>query len=352
MIRINKVVKLALICEQVDKDGNAVDYLDVFKILWELQKQTRILKNKTIQLCWEYYNFSSEYYRKYNEYPKDKDILSSTLCGYIDAKLRVDNDLYSGNCSSTIRGVNKEFNNSKLDFIKGTRSIINYKSNQPLCLHKKCIEIRHEGDTFYADLSLLKRDAFKKYNFANSKIHFKVCVKDRSTQTILERCVDKIYGISESKLIYNQKKKQWFLNLSYSFEVSKDNKLDPDKILGVDLGVACPLCASVYGSFDRLAIKGGEIEDFRKKVEGRKKSLLRQGANCGMGRRGHGIHTRNKPAYNIEDKIARFRDTKNHVYSHDLIQYAIKNGCGTIQMEDLKGITEKANRFLKKLDLF
>ena len=75
--------------------------------------------------------------------------------------------------------------------------------------------------------------------------------------------------------------------------------------------------------------------------------MLRQGKNCGDGRIGHGIATRNKPVYSIEDKIARFRDTANHKYSRALIDYAVKNQCGVIQMEDLTGITSESNRFLK-----
>ncbi len=66
--------------------------------------------------------------------------------------------------------------------------------------------------------------------------------------------------------------------------------------------------------------------------------MLRQGTVCDDGRIGHGIHTRNKPVYRMEDKTARFRNTANHKYSRALIDFAVKNGCGTIQMEDLSGI--------------
>lgn len=60
---------------------------------------------------------------------------------------------------------------------------------------------------------------------------------------------------------------------------------------------------------------------------------------------------RTEPALNIGNKIARFRDTTNHKYSRALIEYAVKKGCGTIQMEKLTGITSsitsKSDRFLK-----
>lgn len=52
-IILTKIVKLYLISEQIDKDGNRVDYKEINSILWNLQKQTRDIKNKTVQLCWE-----------------------------------------------------------------------------------------------------------------------------------------------------------------------------------------------------------------------------------------------------------------------------------------------------------
>ena len=42
----------------------------------------------------------------------------------------------------------------------------------------------------------------------------------------------------------------------------------------------------------------------------------------------------------IGDKIARFKDTINHRYSRYIVDMAVKNNCGVIQMEDLKGISK------------
>ena len=344
---MTKVIKLALICEQCNKDGALIDYNEIYKILWELQRQTREIKNKSIPYCWEYNNFSSDYYRKNNAYPNEKDILSYTLVGYVNDKLKKGNDLYSGNCSTTVRGACGEFKTSKEDIFNGLKSIINYKENQPLDLHNKTISIEYVKGHFYVYLKLLNREATKKYNFSNSEIKFKILVKDNSTKVILQRCIDSIYSISASKLLYNKKKKLWMLNLCYSFDNHSVSTLDPNKILGVDLGVHYPICASVYGDLNRFTIDGGEIEEYRKRIESRKKSLLKQAKNCGDGRIGHGIKTRNKPVYNIKDKIAKFRDTTNHKYSRSLVNFAIKNNCGIIQMEELTGIANQSDRFLK-----
>ena len=347
-MKISKIVKLRLICDQTDKDGNPVEYKTICQILFDLQRQTRELKNKTIQLCWEWNQFASDYYKKHEEYPKDKEILNYSLSGYIDNKLKIDNDLYSGNCSTTIRTACKEFNNAKLEILKGQKSIISYKQNQPLEIHNKAISLEYsDNHEWFINLALLKTDAVRKYNFSSSKMRFKIIVKDNSTKTILERCLDGIYHISASELMYSQKNKAWFLNLTYSFETSNETKLDEEKILGIDLGVACPVCASVYGSKARLKIPPNEIEAFRRKTEQRKIALLRQGKFCGDGRIGHGRKKRTQPVDKIGNSIARFRDTVNHKYSREVINFAIKMNCGVIQMENLTGITENANRFLK-----
>ena len=349
---MTKVVKLALICEQNDKDNNPIDYKEIYKILFELQRQTREIKNKSIQYCWEYSNFSRDYYKLNHEYPKEKEILSYTLDGFVNDKFKTGNDLYSSNCSTTVRSACGEFKNSRSDFLKGTKSVINYKGNQPLDLHNKAIRFECIGKEYYVYLKLLNRPAFKKHNYANTEIRFKVLLYDNSSKTIVERCIDKIYKISASKLIYNEKKKCWMLNLSYSFSNDSETELDKDKILGVDLGIHYPICASINGERKFFKIDGGETERTRRKIEARKKSLLKQGISCGEGRIGHGIKTRNKPVYDIGDKISKFRDTANHKYSRALINYAVNNNCGIIQMEDLTGITSDSNRFLKNWSYF
>ncbi len=344
---MNKVVRVYLISEHKDKNGELVSYQDVNKLLWELQNQTRMIKNKTIQYCWEYSNFSSDYYKQHGSYPSEKEILSYTLDGYVNDKFKNNNDLYSANCSSTTRNTVKEFKNSKSDIIKGTKSIISYKSDQPLSLHNKSIHIEYIGGQYFANINLVNRSYAKEHDFASTMIRFKLWIRDNSAETIIQRCLSNEYKISESDMLYDRKKKMWYINLCYSFSPNKNELLDSSKILGVDLGVAYPLCASVYGEYDRFTVHGGEIENFRKKVESRKLSILKQGKNCGEGRIGHGIQCRNKPVYNISDKIARFRESANHKYSKALINYALKKNCGVIQMEDLTGITKDANRFLK-----
>lgn len=335
-----KVTRIPLICSS-----------DICKILWALQNQTRTIKNKTVQLLWEWHNFSADYKKRYEEYPKPKDVLNYTFSGYAYDRLKGESDMNTSNLTCAIRAAESQFKAFLKDYIKGERSILEYKSNQPLELHNRTIGLDYDNNEFTFKLSLFNKK-YAKENNLDTQIPFRAVVKDKSQKVILERLYDGEYGISASKLIYDKKKKLWCINLSYSFENSTNTTLDENKILGVDLGVAKALVASVYGEYDRLIIDGGEIEHIRNKTEKRKKSLLKASAICGEGRIGHGYNTRAKPVLDIGDKIARCRDTINHKYSKALIDYAVKNNCGTIQMEDLTGVTDKANHFLKNWSYF
>ena len=118
-IILTKIVKLYLISEQIDKDGNRVDYKEINSILWNLQKQTRDIKNKTVQLCWEWMNFSSDYYKKNELYPNEKEILNLTLRGYAYDHFKQGYDLYSSNISVLTEAVCGAFKNAKKEMLNG-----------------------------------------------------------------------------------------------------------------------------------------------------------------------------------------------------------------------------------------
>jgi IS605 OrfB family transposase len=347
---MTKVVKVYLLCNVTDRDGKKVDYKVVNRILWDLQNETQVVKNKTVQLCWEWFNFQSEYKNKHGDYPKPGNILHYTaLDGYANNKLKIGNSLHSGSLTTSIRDVCKHFRRDTKEYIKGTKALVNYKQNQPLDLHNRSITLKHADDNFVFTLALLNKAGNDKYNI--QRFEFTPLVKDKSTRCILERCIDGIYKISASELMYDRKKKMWKLNLNYTFTSESTLELDKDTILGVDLGVSKPIVASMYGDKSRFIIQGNEILAFRAKVEQRKKALQKQSRYCGNGRVGHGIKTRTQSIDKLSTKIACFRETTNFKYAKALVEYAVKNNCGTIQMEDLSGISSD-DAFLKQWSYF
>lgn len=340
---------------QIIKPTN-IDWKQFGDILFTIQKETREIMNKTIQLCWEWQGFSSDYKEKYSIFPKEKDILTNkkneplSLSGYINTRLNEDYLMYSSNNSQSQQRAIKRWKSDSKDVFIGKKSITSYKQDLPIDLHNKSIEINYDDNKkdYFCKLKLLNRSGVKKFGMDSSVVEVLLSVKDNSQKQILNRIILGEYKIGGSQLVKHKTKKKWFLNLNYQFELDKKEKLERNNILGIDMGIVYPIYMAVNNSLKREKIGGGEIEHFRKGVESRRISLLNQGKYCGNGRIGHGRKTRIKPIEKLSEKVKNFRKTCNEKYARFVIEFAKKNNCGIIQMEDLSGIAdgEKKATFL------
>lgn len=322
------------------------DWSVLGKVLRDTQYDTRQVLNKTIQLCWEWQCFSSDYQKEHDSFPVPRDVLGySLISGHVYNRLKTEYiRLNTANLTTTINRAVKRWKTDRADVLKGAKSIASYKSDAPLDLHNNAIAIKKDAVDYILVASLVSNSY--KNDLGRSSCQFAILLDagDKSSREILDRCISGNYKISASQLLYRNKK--WFLNLAYSFRSDEDNNLDENKILGVDMGIVYPAYLAVYESPVRAKIDGGEIEAFRKQIERRKNELQRQGKYCGRGRIGHGIKTRVKPIDFARERISNFRDTVNHKYSRYIVDFAVKNGCGMIQMEDLSGISG-TDKFLK-----
>ena len=186
---------------------------------------------------------------------------------------------------------------------------------------------------------MLSNEYKKELELKTGQIDFVIKAHDNTQKVILERLINKEYKINASEIFKIKKgKTKWFINLTYSFEQDDKINLDKNNIMGVDLGI----CTSAYMAFNnsqnRYYIGGSEVIEFRRRVERRRNELLKQGKYCGEGRIGHGRTTRIKPIEKLRGRVENFKNTTNHKYSKYIINTALKNNCGIIQMEDLTGI--------------
>ncbi|MGL4573044.1 MAG: RNA-guided endonuclease TnpB family protein [Clostridium sp.] len=210
-----------------------------------------------------------------------------------------------------------------------------------------------------------------------------------------------VYKQGSAQILINKKGKIEFI-ISYTYEKKKVT-LDYNKVLGIDLGVTKVATMGIYNSTtdeyeyvnyrynqingDELiafrqklynlgmsntdiekelhrknlqlhqaqlkkckvgSIDGLELKRFRETTEENKRQLAIASKFCGQGRCGHGYNTRMKVVNKVRNKVSNFADTFNHKYSKYIVDFAVKNGCGVIQMEDLSGITSKTKEsFLK-----
>jgi IS605 OrfB family transposase len=231
-------------------------------------------------------------------------------------------------------------------------SIPSYKSDQPISVPARDLKgkiIRDKDSNWVVSIPLFSK-SFKKENNLKSNPVFSIQARDKTQKTILERIESGSYSVGASQLVY--RKKKWFLYLTYTFE-SQETALDPEKILGVDLGVAYVLYASTKGIYGGFSIQGREahvrpdgrkvktnVLEYAEQLEQQTWDRQKQARYCGEGRIGHGTRKRLEPVYQAGKRLANHRDTLNHRWSKALVEYAVKTGCGTIQMEDLTGIKE------------
>lgn len=314
-----------------------MDYESFCKRMRDIQYQVRQYKNRA----------SSEYFlymMKKNDGMEPPDLygLAKSCMPYCN----------TGNISYNVQDMMKRFKTDWKDILSGKKSIPSYKSNQPIALHKNSIYLYEENGKYYVRLSVFSRDGVREYSLKDGMCNFEIWHKCRGSIPIVERCLSGEYQHCGSELKYDNDKKMWSLSLTYKFDNKQENLIQ-DRIMGIDLGIRVPIAAAISGSKKKYRVGSDEIEKFRAKTEQMRKELSKSRVVSGIGSSGHGRDTKMAPVDRIANRIANFRNTKNHSYSKWIVNIAVKNKCGVIQMEDLSGISSgKKEKFLKDWSYF
>jgi len=238
----------------------------------------------------------------------------------------------------------KKYTASKSEVLRGSMSLPSYKSDQPILINKTCVHLFHNEQCAGVELSLFSR-SYKKEKQLKENLVFSIQLHDGTQRSIFQNLLSDVYKLGECQLVY--KKKKWFLFITYLFK-PQEHQLDPEKILGIDLGEHYAVYASSVHDAGQLIIDGGRVTKYADVLEKQRQFQQHQARYCSDGRVGHGTKTRVAPAYQAGNRLAHFRDTINHQYSHEIIDYAVKHGYGTIQMENLQSI-KASTGFPKRL---
>lgn len=321
-------------------DENGLSYSDMCKELWELQRQIRAAKNKAVSAIYQNLMWKMEQKRLTGEYPDEQAKYGCKLGQHIYALMRQEApDVQTSNIATSQQILAQKVKKSSKDLLRGDKSLECFKANQPIEIHNKSVRIVDEDGKIGVGLSLFSTEKRTTLGMKNGILWFTVWKPGNSQKAILERCASGEYRHGTGALKYDRKKRMWALSITYSFEAQQKD-LDPEKICGVDLGIVSPVYCATNDGYERLNYPGGRVEAFRRQVERRKRQLLRSGPFVGAGGRGHGYKRRVHAVDTISDRVSRFRDTENDLISCAVVDFAIKNHCGTIQMENLSGIGE------------
>jgi IS605 OrfB family transposase len=346
------------------QEQEELPYQQFCEAMFQIERDVRAYKNLASSEAFHDIVQQMNWKEIHGAYPKKTDLEDAEI-------IPVRNRLYtmaasmiptlqSGNASSISEDVNNYFTSHKKDIMAGRTSIPSYKSGQPIRFSKKNIFAERREGKRYLKLSVFSRlgtqslglKPHRDIGLGAGQCLFEAWHKCDSSIAILDRCIDGEYEICASQLKYDSKKRMWEFALSYKFDSPK-TVADRDKVLGIDMGIRNPIALATNFDGKRWFFHGGEIETFRAKTEAMRREMSRARVQAGDGSVGHGRTARTKAVDRIGNRIANFRNTKNHAWSREVIKIAVKNGCGTIQMEDLSGITAgKRPQFLKDWTYF
>ena len=143
MKEISKVVKIELGWIFTDDGERAFPYGDLF----ELQRQVALVKNKTIQLCWEWNNFGADFRAMSGTYPKPSDVTGyKSIDGFVYDHLKADfSVMYTVNLNASIRSAKAAFESAQKNIRDGKSSILSYRKDAPIELHNQSVSFSKQG---------------------------------------------------------------------------------------------------------------------------------------------------------------------------------------------------------------
>lgn len=242
--------------------------------------------------------------------------------------------------------IQENYNNNQKKIESGERALSTYKKGMeiPFSIRENKrlkLFIKEEGIYLKWFKEILFRLEFGKDASNNRCIVERLIESDRQQKNKGE---DYVANNSSIKLVKNGKNTRIFLLLSIDIPAKKQ-VLDKDVVLGVDLGIKCPLYLAINKN-DNFKMQIGDIEHFhnqRTMFQKRFKSL--QKLMCTQG--GHGRKKKLEPLEKLKEKERNWVHTQNHVYSREVIRQALKHNAGTIHMESLKDFGKGKEGYVK-----
>ena len=242
--------------------------------------------------------------------------------------------------------IQENYNNNQKKIESGERALSTYKKGMeiPFSIRENKrlkLFIKEEGIYLKWFKEILFRLEFGKDASNNRCIVERLIESDKQQK---KKGEDYVANNSSIKLVKNGRNTRIFLLLSIDIPAKKQ-VLDKDVVLGVDLGIKCPLYLAINKN-DNFKMQIGDIEHFhnqRTMFQKRFKSL--QKLMCTQG--GHGRKKKLEPLEKLKEKERNWVHTQNHVYSREVIKQALKQNAGTIHMESLKDFGKGKEGYVK-----
>ena len=231
------------------------------------------------------------------------------------------------------QNISSTYREYALDVESGRRTIPNFQKGIPVPIRVKKNRVlrlrkREDGSIYIS----LPRGLEWDLNFG----------RDRSNnREIVERVLSGQYDVGGSSIQEAKNGKRFLLLV---VKIPKESRaLNPDRVVGVDLGVNIPLYAALNdNTYGGLSI--GSRDQFlkvRMRMAAQKRELQRNLRVATNG--GHGRKQKLQALDRLEGKERRWVHLQNHIFSKSIIEYALRNEAGVIQMERLTGFGHDRN---------
>lgn len=214
------------------------------------------------------------------------------------------------------KSVIKKYQDIRQSLFKGETSLFTYKSNIPVPFSADSIRSLHKEEN-------------GKYIFTL----FGICLalnfgRDRSNnQKIIEDFIDGSCKIRESSLMFDERSGKIFLLLSYAPQKMSTN-LDREACINASLSYETPIIASYLGTNKMI----GNKEEFLYRRLQIQSAIRRAQVNARYSEGGRGRKKKLAALERYHNKEKDYINTRIHTYTKMLIDYAIENNCGTINL--------------------
>jgi len=324
-MKILKTRKIELIFKENPEEN--------LKKLKDLQKQLRTLANHINSLY--QVDFNIQWQKSITDETKFKYQHKKSLA-YDYTKFF---DIPSVFRLGTATAVEQKFKNDTKDVIAGTKTFCTYKKNLPMYFTVQSTVLNKN----------YLKDVKSDYELRIGGFDFITRLgKDKSNnKSILEKLKTSEYKFCDSSISIDKNK--IFLNLVFSFE-KQTGLLNNNIILGVDLGVKIPVVCAVLDKtnnsvIDTLNIDSKDrLSNIRYRFKKHRKSIQE---NSSFNKSGHGRTRKLERLNSLGSKEKNFVNTLHHTYAKQIVNLALKNNAGVINIEDLSGIT-KSNKYLNQ----